>query len=87
MSRSYRKPYYSWGKGSMRFDKDLYHRRHRAKVRASFETYQDLEEIYVSTKYRETSDIYCMVRDGKQKYMKRPTEELLKKTYKKIKRK
>jgi hypothetical protein len=90
MSRSYRKPYYSWCSGSMRVDKDLYHRHHRAKIKQAFDSCEDLEELHTPIRYRETSDVYCMTRDGKQVYAKAPREHTAdwwKELYIKIQRK
>ena len=74
MSRSYRKPYFSWCSGSMREDKNLYHRRHRAKIKEVLDNYEDVEEIHTPIRNRETSDVYSMARDGKQVYAKAPLE-------------
>lgn len=90
MSRSYRKPYFSWCSSSMQEDKKIYHGRHRAKIRAILDTFVEGEDFHTPVKNIETSDVYTMARDGKQTYMSKPKSsdaDWLKKEYKRIKRK
>ncbi len=90
MSHSYRKPYSAWVcYNSMRADKNIYHRRHRAKTREALNS-REYEEIYVPVKNIEVSDVWSMARDGKQYYIAPPKDsdpEWYKKYYIKKKRK
>lgn len=90
MSHSYRRPYNSWCSGSMRTDKKIYHRRHRARVKAALDSAKDLDELHTPIKNIETSDVWSMTRDGKQYYVEIPRdsdEDWYKEFYKKVKRK
>ena len=89
MSKSYRRPYASWGKKSS-LDKKLYVRKHRSIVRNIIKNNQDLEELYTPTRNIETSDLWSMSCDGKQQYVRKPLEsdaDWYKKWYRSIKRK
>lgn len=90
MSHSYRKAYSPWCSGSMREDKRIYHRRHRARVRTLINSAKDLDELHTPVKNIEVSDVWTMARDGKQYYVEIPRdcdEEWYKEFYKRVKRK
>ncbi len=74
----------------MRTDKKIYHRRHRARVKAALDSTKDLDELHTPIKNIETSDVWSMTRDGKQYYVEIPRdsdEDWYKEFYKRIKRK
>ncbi len=90
MSHSYRKAYSPWRSGSMREDKRIYHRRHRARVRTLINSAKDLDELHTPIKNIEVSDVWTMARDGKQYYVEIPRDcddDWYKEFYKRVKRK
>ena len=72
MSRSYRKPYTNLG--SISKDKQLFHQRHRAKVKSAIDNNQDPDELYTPVKSVETWDVWETTRDGKQRYVEKPKD-------------